>query len=64
MIKFLLIFVLFLSSCGYPDIDSIPDFKNADITIQESIELCKITNSDNNENSSCFAELNQITSRL
>ena len=47
MVKFIIIFLLFLYSCGYPDIDTVPEFENMDITIQDSIELCKIANSDN-----------------
>ena len=38
---FSLIFV-YIISCGYADIDSVPDFKDLKLTKEESIELCKI----------------------
>ena len=45
--KYLLIFsFLCLLSCGYPDIDSMPDFKNLTITKEEAIDLCKMNNTD------------------
>lgn len=61
-ISFLIIF--FLYSCGYPDVDSVPKFKNMNITMQDSIELCKITKSDIKTESSCYEELNKIINRL
>ena len=64
MIKFFLILFFLLSSCGYPDVDSVPSFKNMKITMQESIELCKISNSDNKQISKCYDELVQIINRL
>ena len=41
---------MILSSCKYPDIDTIPDFKDVNLTMKESIELCKISYSNNNQN--------------
>jgi len=62
--KFFIILLLFLSSCSYPDIDTVPDFDDMNITMQDSIELCKISNSDNGLIDTCFEELNAITNRL
>ena len=64
MFKFFIILLLFLSSCSYPDIDTVPDFDDMNITMQDSIELCKISNSDNGQISTCFTQLNEITNRL
>ena len=64
MFKFFIILLLFLSSCSYPDIDTVPDFNDMNITMQDSIELCKISNSDNGQIDICFVELNAITNRL
>ena len=50
MINIFFILLLILSSCKYPDIDTIPDFKDVDLTMKESIELCKISYSNNNQN--------------
>ena len=55
-----LIFLLF--SCNYPDIDTVPDFKSLNITMQESIDLCKINKSDNNED--CYKEIKDISDGL
>ena len=44
MIKFFVILLFLLSSCAYPDIDTVPDFKDVIITEEDSIELCKINN--------------------
>ena len=54
MFKLFLIFLLLLSSCGYPDIDTVPDFKDVNITEKESIDLCKINNSDNEKIANCL----------
>ena len=64
MIRFFVVLLFLLNTCSYPDIDTVPDFKNMQITIQESIELCKLSNSDNEQKSICFAELYQIINRL
>ena len=37
---------LLLLSCGYPDIDSVPDFKNIKLTDEELLDLCNIKTSD------------------
>ena len=42
---YLIIFLLLLS-CGYPDIDSVPDFKNIKLTDEELLDLCNIKTSD------------------
>ena len=50
---YMILFFL-VSSCAYPDIDAIPDFKDLSLTIEESIDLCKLINTDNNELSDCL----------
>ena len=53
--QFLLSFLFFLLlSCGYPDIDSVPDFSNIVITEEEAIDFCKITNNDKLNLSKCL----------
>ena len=44
-IIFLLIFI-FLTSCGYPDIDSVPNFKDVKLTKQELFDLCQLPSTD------------------
>ena len=42
MIKYFIVFLLplFLVSCGYPDIDNVPDFKDAKLTDEELLDYC------------------------
>ncbi len=57
MIKILILFFLFLvPSCGYPDIDSVPNFKEVDITEDEIIELCQLSSTDKSEIDTCIIE--------
>ena len=48
MKKIFLILTLLVFGCGYPDIDTVPNFKNIQLTEQELIELCINKTSDNN----------------
>ena len=54
MFKLFLIFLFLLSSCGYPDIDTVPNFRDVNITEKEAIDLCKINNSDNEQIAKCL----------
>ena len=57
MIKIKLIAVLiFLSSCGYPDIDSVPNFKEVELTQEEIIDLCQLSSADKSEIDECVLE--------
>ena len=53
MRKSLLIFVFLVFSCGYPDIDSVPDFKNIKLTDEEFMDLCNSKTSDKIDNALC-----------
>ena len=54
MFKLFLIFLFLLLSCAYPDIDTVPDFRDVNITEKEVIDLCKISNSDNEQITECL----------
>ena len=54
MFKLFLILLFLLSSCGYPDIDTVPNFKDVNITEKEAIDLCKINNFDNEQIAKCL----------
>ena len=41
-----LISFLLLLSCGYPDIDSVPNFNNIKLTDEELLDLCNTKTSD------------------
>ena len=59
MIRLYIILLFFLSSCGYPDIDTVPNFDNVNITEEESIDLCKIRNSDSELVEKCIEKIYQ-----
>ena len=56
MSKYLIIFLLLLLSisCGYPDIDNVPDFKDTKLTDEELLEYCSISNADKNVIDKCI----------
>ena len=56
MIKYFTAFLLFLFivSCGYPDIDNIPDFKDVKLTDEELFDYCSISNSDKKDIDKCI----------
>ena len=49
--------ILFLAiSCGYPDIDSVPNFKDLKLTKDELIDLCELSSSDKSKVDKCIKE--------
>ena len=38
--------MLLLYSCGYPDIDTVPSFKNLELTNEELFDLCQLSSND------------------
>ena len=56
MIKyFIFIFLfLFIVSCGYPDIDNVPDFKDTKLNDEELLEFCSISNSKKKDIDKCI----------
>ena len=55
--KVLMIFFLFyLSSCGYPDIDSVPSFRELNLSDEELFDLCQLSSADKSEIEKCIKE--------
>ena len=56
MRKLLAIFYLFLFiySCGYPDIDNVPDFNDAKLSDDELLEYCSISNIEEKDINKCI----------
>tara|TARA_E500000178_G_scaffold269792_1_gene267684 strand:- start:167 stop:352 length:186 start_codon:yes stop_codon:yes gene_type:complete len=50
-IFFLFFFIL---SCGYPDIDNVPDFTDAKLTDEELLEYCSISNTVKKDIDKCI----------
>ena len=44
----------FIISCGYPDIDNVPDFKDTKLTGEELLEYCSISNTDKKNIDNCI----------
>ena len=50
-------FILFLLvSCGYPDIDSVPSFKNLKLSDEELFDLCQLNSTDKSKSDNCIKE--------
>ena len=57
--KYLILFIfIFINSCGYPDIDTVPEFENMKISKDEATDLCKINNSDIEDINKCLSKIN------
>jgi hypothetical protein len=55
--KIILFFIFFLlSSCSYPDIDSVPTFKELELTEEELFDLCQLSSTDKSKIDSCIKE--------
>ena len=56
MIKYFTVFLLslFIVSCGYPDIDNVPDFKDAKLTDEELLDYCSISHTDKKDIDKCI----------
>ena len=56
MIKYFTVFLLtlFIVSCGYPDIDNVPDFKDAKLTEEELLDYCSISNTHKKDIDKCI----------
>ena len=55
-ILFYLILLCSLTSCSYPDIDSVPDFKDVKLTKDELIDLCLLSSNVKSEIDKCIKE--------
>ena len=56
MIKYFiaLFLFLFIVSCGYPDIDTVPDFKGTKLTNEEVLDYCSISNTEKKDIDKCI----------
>ena len=45
---------MLLLSCNYPDIDSVPNFKDLKLSEQELFDLCELSSNDKNELDTCI----------
>ena len=48
--------LLLLVSCGYPDIDSVPSFKDLKLSDEELFDLCQLNSTDKSKIDNCIKE--------
>jgi len=48
--------LFFLVSCGYPDIDSVPSFKELKLSEEELFDLCQLNSTYKSEFYNCIKE--------
>ena len=48
--------LFFLVSCGYPDIDSVPNFKELKLSDEELFDLCQLKSTDKSKIDNCIKE--------
>jgi len=52
----ILFFLSLVVSCGYPDIDTVPSFKDLKLSHEELFDLCQLSSSDKSEIDNCIKE--------
>ena len=53
---FIILILITLFSCSYPDIDSVPDFKDLNLSKEELFDLCQLSSNDKKEIDACIKE--------
>ena len=53
-------FIFSLISCGYPDIDSVPDFKDVLLTEEEIVDYCSNVNLGKKNIDKCITNYNNM----
>tara|TARA_B110000014_G_C19590981_1_gene313748 strand:- start:108 stop:290 length:183 start_codon:yes stop_codon:yes gene_type:complete len=53
---FIILIFITLFSCSYPDIDSVPDFKDLNLSKEELFDLCQLLSNDKKEIDACIKE--------
>ena len=53
---FISLILITLFSCSYPDIDSVPDFKDLNLSKEELFDLCQLSSNDKKEIDACIKE--------
>ena len=55
--KIIYLFIFFIiTSCGYPDIDSVPDFNELKLTQEELFDLCQLSSNDKKDIDTCIED--------
>ena len=52
----ILFFISLVASCGYPDIDTVPSFKELKLSHEELFDLCQLNSTDKSDIDECIKE--------
>ena len=55
-----LVLIFFITSCSYPDIDSVPNFKDIKLTKEELFDLCQLSSDVKSDIDKCIKKNNKI----
>ena len=53
---FIILILITLFSCSYPDIDSVPDFNDLKLSKEELFDLCQLSSNDKTDIDTCIEE--------
>jgi hypothetical protein len=53
---FIILLIITLFSCSYPDIDSVPDFQDLKLSQEELYDLCQLSSNDKKDIDACIEE--------
>ena len=53
---FIILILITLFSCSYPDIDSVPDFNDLKLSKEELFDLCQLSSNDKKDIDACIEE--------
>jgi hypothetical protein len=53
---FIILILITLFSCSYPDIDSVPDFNDLKLSKEELFDLCQLSSNDKKDIDACIKE--------
>ena len=54
MKSLIILMIITLLSCSYPDIESVPNFKDLQLTKEELYDLCQLSSSDKKDIETCI----------
>tara|TARA_Y100001970_G_scaffold123320_1_gene152877 strand:+ start:1418 stop:1600 length:183 start_codon:yes stop_codon:yes gene_type:complete len=54
MKSLIILMIITLLSCSYPDIESVPNFKDLQLTKEELYDLCQLSSNDKKDIDNCI----------
>ena len=53
---FIILIIVTLNTCSYPDIDSVPNFKDLKLSKEELFDLCQLSSNDKKDIDTCIED--------